>query len=471
MWYKLIYLKSGKKKDPLLTLSNYGLDITGADGSASFSVTYEGDGELTVSSSDENIAIASVLNNVVTVTYVSEGSVNIIVSLAESKKYLGDEKVCSITCIKSVPTLTLSSSTLSVDGATGSNTFTYTYDGDGDISVSSSNANVATVSANGNTITVTYVTAGSASITVTAAGTNRFSSNSAICTVTCSRTATTMTVSKTSMSIAGATGSGTFTYTCNGDGTISVTSSNTNVATVSRSGATITVTYKAAGSATITVSMANGTKYAATSKTCAVTCSRSNRSWSLSRTSASLTALSPSTTLTVTFSGDSQLNYASTNTGVANVSVNKRTTGATATITRSGNGSCKINFSVPQTAKYNAASGSVSVSCSNGTITFYVNNRIPSYASSRGVTSTFTCDYGTTFGGLGAAKYAASSAPRDGFVVRSGGAYINGTAVDSRGRVRFYCDSGGYYSIGQLSNGTAVTNTTTIANGTTYYCY
>lgn len=55
----------------------------------------------------------------------------------------------------------------------------------------------------------------------------------------------------------------TFTVTRAGDGKISVKSSNTGIATVSLSGTTVTITSVAYGSATITVSVAEGTNHTA----------------------------------------------------------------------------------------------------------------------------------------------------------------------------------------------------------------
>lgn len=79
-------------------------------------------------------------------------------------------------------------------------------------------------------------------------------------------------ISPTSMTLDTTTKSKTITVTRSGDGVISAVSSATGIATVSVSGNTVTVTGKASGSATITVSVAEGTNHTApASKTCAVT--------------------------------------------------------------------------------------------------------------------------------------------------------------------------------------------------------
>ena len=79
-------------------------------------------------------------------------------------------------------------------------------------------------------------------------------------------------ISPTSMTLDTTTKSKTITVTRSGDGVISAVSSAPGIATASVSGNTVTVTGKASGSATITVSVAEGTNHTApNSKTCAVT--------------------------------------------------------------------------------------------------------------------------------------------------------------------------------------------------------
>ena len=81
-----------------------------------------------------------------------------------------------------------------------------------------------------------------------------------------------MTLNKTSMTLSAAALSGTITATRAGNGAISAVSSAPSVASVSVSDNIITVTGKAAGSATITVSVGEGSNHAApANKTCSVT--------------------------------------------------------------------------------------------------------------------------------------------------------------------------------------------------------
>ena len=83
--------------------------------------------------------------------------------------------------------LSLSTSSMTIDANSTTGSFTVTRAGDGAISASSNNTGVATVSVSGNTVTVTKVGQGSATITVSVAeGTNHTAPASKTCTVTTS---------------------------------------------------------------------------------------------------------------------------------------------------------------------------------------------------------------------------------------------------------------------------------------------
>ena len=143
----------------------------------------------------------------------------------------------------------------------------------------SSNSSIATAAVSTSTVTVTPAGIGSCNINVypTAGVTSGFSSAS--CAVTVNKGDATLTLNKTELSIGGLGSTETFTVTRQeSSGTITATSSNTGVATtaVAYDGnvATVTVTGVAAGSATITVTKADGTlygPYTASDKTVAVT--------------------------------------------------------------------------------------------------------------------------------------------------------------------------------------------------------
>ena len=175
------------------------------------------------------------------------------------------------------PTLSPSSLTLTYGGSTGS--ITPTFAGATTFSGISSDAGVATVSGT-STLTVTPVAAGTCTIQVFPTdATTGFSS--AACTVTVNKAAQTVGLSATALTVGGVGNTGTFTVTRSGDGTITAESSNTSIATTSVNQGTgvVTVTNVAEGSATITVTVAEGTNhlaYTAADKTVAVTCNAIN---------------------------------------------------------------------------------------------------------------------------------------------------------------------------------------------------
>ena len=89
---------------------------------------------------------------------------------------------------------------------------------------------------------------------------------------TIGKAAGSLSITPTSLTLDSSNPTGTINVTRAGNGTISAKSSDTSIATVSVSGNIVTVTGNASGSATITVSVAEGTNHTApSSKTCAVT--------------------------------------------------------------------------------------------------------------------------------------------------------------------------------------------------------
>jgi hypothetical protein len=137
--------------------------------------------------------------------------------------------------------------------------------GDGTIAYSSSNTSVAEVSTNGE---VTIIGAGSAIITASVAATSNYNAGSATYTLTVSKA--NRAISFGSSAITKIYGDDKFTNvaTKTGDGTITYSSSNASVAEVAANGE---VTIKAAGSATITASVAATSNYNAGSATYALT--------------------------------------------------------------------------------------------------------------------------------------------------------------------------------------------------------
>ena len=182
-----------------------GLSISGADLTKTFNVYWDGDGVANITSSDTNIVTvspttATISGSTITVTYKTQGSANINITMNETKHYLADAVIVPCTTSRSNPTLTLSNTTLSVTGKSATGSFTiksYTGDNAATFTASSADTSVCTVNSaigEDKKVTVTYKTAGSnIDVTVTASQTARYNSTTAICKVTCTKSAPTYT--------------------------------------------------------------------------------------------------------------------------------------------------------------------------------------------------------------------------------------------------------------------------------------
>ncbi|MBP5280874.1 MAG: Ig-like domain-containing protein [Lachnospiraceae bacterium] len=293
--------------------------------------------------SNQNVTWTSSNANVVSVTPnglnctikgLKDGSATITVKTADG----GFTASCSVTVRTAVTGVSLSQTSASMNkGDTLQLTATIAPSNATNQSVtwSSSNTSVATVSSSG---LVTAKKGGNATITVTTADGNK----TATCAITVISPVTGVSLSQTSAAMnKGDTLQLTATITPS-DATnknLTWSSSRTSVATVSNSGL---VTAKANGSATITVTTADGGFTA----TCRITVTTAVTSVSLSSTSLNIVLnaaeAEPTATLTATInpSGASNQNvtWSSNNTSVVSVAGN----GLTATLTANGVGTAKI---------------------------------------------------------------------------------------------------------------------------------
>lgn len=238
---------------PAQTISSSFITVTAQIGGTPSTITYSfGEGSKTFVSGKEytvNIAVNATLTGSPTV------------SLADWTSAAGTVNIGSGGGGGDAPTLSPSSLTLTYGGASG--TITPTFAGATTFSGNSSNTGIATVSGT-STLTVVPVAAGSCTIQVfpTNASTG-FSS--AACNVTVNKAAQTVTLSGTNLTINSLSGTNTFTVTRLGDGMISAVSNNANavVTNINQNTGVVTVRGDAAGSATITVTVAEGTNHLA----------------------------------------------------------------------------------------------------------------------------------------------------------------------------------------------------------------
>ena len=171
------------------------------------------------------------------------------------------------------PTLSPTSLTLTYGGSSG--TITPTLTGSSSFSAISTNTSIATVSGT-STITVAPVAAGTCKVNVFPTDVDG-SFSSAVCDVTVNKAAQSVSLSGSTLSITALSSTNTFTVTrADNDGNITASSSNEGIATtsVNQSTGVVTVTSVAEGTATITVTVAEGTNhlaYTAADKTVTVT--------------------------------------------------------------------------------------------------------------------------------------------------------------------------------------------------------
>ena len=210
-------------------------------------------GNLSVASSNTNIATASISGNTVTVKPgTTAGKATITVTSAATTNY--NPKSATYTATVNNGTISLSATP-----------YTGTYDGKAHnaitkVTVTPSDAKIE-YSTNGTTYSTTMPTiTNTSSFTVTVRASKAgYKTQSTTQTVKVNKAAGKLTLSATSGTI-NYPNSTTFTVSGN-TGTLSVSSSNTSVATVSISGSTVTIKSVGAGTATITVKSAASTNY------------------------------------------------------------------------------------------------------------------------------------------------------------------------------------------------------------------
>ena len=242
---------------PIIAVS----DVTVVAGSTvDLGATSTGDGALRYKCSNEAIAKVSASG---VVTGVSAGTATITVTSAKTDQFEEASKDVKVTVNRAAPTITASDTSVLVGSTVNLNAVSTS---NGALSYTSSNEGVAKVSSSG---VVTGMSAGTVTITVATTRTGQYEAASKPVKVTVSRATPTISVSAASV----ATGSTvSLRATTTGDGALSYTSSNELIATVSSSGI---VTGVSAGTVTITVASAQTAKYAAASKSVAVTVTRS----------------------------------------------------------------------------------------------------------------------------------------------------------------------------------------------------
>ena len=263
-WYdgttsaKTAYWRIGKAPGSL-SLSKYTATIDYNATTTTFTVTRAGNGTISATSSDTNIAAVSVAGTTVTVTKKAPGAATITVKVGAGTNHLAPaNKTCEITCIGSL-TIPSQKDTLTYNGSAQTPTWN-----DYDPTYMTMAGTTSGTNAGSYTATFTPKTYYKWSDGASGAKDVAWKIGKAPGSLSLSKESATIDVDSATT---------TFTVTRAGDGEISAKSSDTGVATVSVSGTTVTVTKKMGGTATITVSVAEGTNHLAPDdKTCEITC-------------------------------------------------------------------------------------------------------------------------------------------------------------------------------------------------------
>ena len=244
-----------------LSLSKYAATIDYNATTTTFTVNRAGDGAISATSSDTNIAAVSVSGTTVTVTKKAPGAATITVKVGAGRNHLAPaDKTCEITCIGSL-TIPSQKNTLTYTGSSQTPTWN-DYDPD-----------YMTMAG-----TTSGTNAGSYTATFTPTPEDYYkwsdgTSGAKNVTWKIGKAPGSLTLSKTEAEIGADTTTTTFTVNRTGDGAISIATSNSSVVTASVSGTTVTVTKRGGGTATIVVSVAEGTNYLAPADAaCKVTC-------------------------------------------------------------------------------------------------------------------------------------------------------------------------------------------------------
>lgn len=303
---------------------------------ATIQATTSGDGAITYQSANTSIATVSTSG---VVTPVATGTTTVTIRAAETTNYKAGTASIQVVVGGTTPVIAVSDVSVVAGSTVGLGATTT---GDGALSYKCSNEAIAKVSASG---IVTGVSAGTATITVTSAKTTQFDAVSKDVKVTVTRAKATITAADASVVVGSTVSLGAKTTS---NGALGYKSSNESVAKVSSTGVVTGVSY---GTATITVTSAQTGQYETASKPVTVTVSRATPTISVSNVSV---AAGSTVSLGATTTSDGALSYRSSNEAVATVSSTGVVTGVSA-------GTATITVASAQTAKYSAASKSVTV--------------------------------------------------------------------------------------------------------------
>ena len=309
--------------------------------------TTTGDGEITYSSDNTNVATVDASTGLVTI--VGAGSATITATAAETANYAASSESYILTVTtKQLQTITFENA--SVQKVFGDAPFTNlaTTTGDGAITYRSSKTSVATIDSNTGLITIVGV--GRTTITATAAETETYAPASKSFVLTVTKATQTIVFDSASVQVTVDANPFTNTATASDGGTITYSLDNTNVATINEETGEVTIV--GAGTTTITATATETDNFASVSNSYVLTVNKLSQTVSFRKRSINVSVGEPSFTNLATTTGDGAIVYSSSDTNVATINEN------TGEVTIVGVGAATITATAAETRTYNSATDS-----------------------------------------------------------------------------------------------------------------
>ncbi len=342
------------KSEAAISFAETTLSKTTSDSAFANTLTKTGDGTVTYSSSDTNVAEVDETTGMVTIK--GEGTCTITATVQDTETYTYATKTASYTLTVTKATGTISFAKADINKTPGDSDFTnkLTNTGDGAVTYTSSDTSVATVDET--TGKVTIKGEGTCTITATVQDTEAYTyaTKTATYTLTIKKAAGTISFSTTSINKTRMDPAFTIVVGKTGDGVVTYTSSDASVATVdSKTGK---VTIKGTGTCTITATVTDTEAYTYATKTATYTLTIKKAAGTISYTTTKISKTSKDSAFTnaLTKTGDGTVTYSSSDINIATVN---STSGL---VTIKAKGICLITATVTDSAAYTYATKTAS---------------------------------------------------------------------------------------------------------------
>ena len=355
------YTLTINKRTATVSFKNNTITKTFGDANFTNAATTTGDGAITYSSSDTDIA--EVNSETGEVTIKAAGEVTITAYAAATTNCTAASTSYTLTINKADRTISFAENSITKTFGDANFTNIATTTGDGVITYTSSNANIASV--NKNTGVVTIKKAGQVTITATVAATNNYDSASSSYTLTINKADRTISFAENSITKTYGDANFTNIATTTGDGIITYESSNDSIASVNNAGL---VTIKKAGEVTITATVSETENYTSASSGYALTINKHTATVSFASSTVTKTYGDANFINAATTTSDGTITHSSSDPSVAEVN------SETGEVTIRKTGEVTITASVAATNNYTSASASYTLTVDEHTTTISFEN-------------------------------------------------------------------------------------------------